>query len=53
MGADHSVAELVPGVSLVQAASLREILVGLGLIVVLSLRPDGHLPECPKKAPAR
>lgn len=46
-------AELVPGLAPVQAASLREMIVGLGLLVVLSLRPQGLLPERPQKAPAR
>jgi branched-chain amino acid transport system permease protein len=45
-------AEAVPGVSALQAASLREIVVGLGLVLVLSLRPEGLLPEQPQKAPA-
>ncbi len=44
--------ELIPGVSPVQAAALREILVGLGLLVVLGLRPEGLLPERSQKAPA-
>lgn len=51
--ATRFIAELAPGVSAVQAASLREILVGLGLVLVLSLRPDGLLPERSQKAPAR
>lgn len=51
--ATRFLAELVPGVSPVQAASLREIIVGLGLVVILSLRPAGLLPERSQKAPAR
>jgi branched-chain amino acid transport system permease protein len=51
--ATRFVAELVPGMSPIQAASLREIIVALGLIVILSLRPDGLLPERSQKAPAR
>ena len=51
--ATRFVAELAPGISPVQAASLREIIVGLGLVVILSLRPNGLLPERPQKAPAR
>ncbi len=44
-------AEAVPGVSALQAASLREIVVGLGLVLVLSFRPEGLLPEQSQKAP--
>jgi branched-chain amino acid transport system permease protein len=45
--------EFAPGVSPLQRAALREILVGLGLVLVLSLRPDGLLPERSQKAPGR
>jgi branched-chain amino acid transport system permease protein len=50
--ATRFLAELAPGISAVQAAALREILVGLGLVVVLGLRPDGFLPERPQRAPS-
>ena len=43
--------ELVPGLQPVQLAALREILVGLALILVLHLRPQGLLPERIPKAP--
>ncbi|MCI0755081.1 branched-chain amino acid ABC transporter permease [Teichococcus vastitatis] len=46
-------AEWLPELSALQRASLREMLVGLGLVVVLSLRPDGLLPERSQKAPSR
>jgi branched-chain amino acid transport system permease protein len=45
-------AELVPGVTPLQAASLREIAVGVALVLVLRLRPQGILPERNQKAPA-
>ncbi|CAH1661365.1 MULTISPECIES: branched-chain amino acid ABC transporter permease [unclassified Chelatococcus] len=51
--ATRFIAELAPGVSAVQAASLREIVVGLGLVLILSFRPDGLLPERSQKAPAQ
>lgn len=44
-------AEMVPGVSPVQAASVREMLVGLALILVLQFRPQGILPERNPLAP--
>jgi len=44
------IAALIPGISAVQAASLREIIVGLSLVVVLSFRPDGLLPEQTQRA---
>ena len=50
--ATRFLAELAPGISALQRAALREILVGLGLVLVLSLRPDGLLPERSQKAPA-
>ncbi len=36
---------IVPGISAVQIASLREALVGLGLLLVMRYRPRGLLPE--------
>jgi branched-chain amino acid transport system permease protein len=44
-------AEVVPGVSPVQAAATREIMVGLALILLLRLKPDGLLPERNQLAP--
>lgn len=44
-------AEVVPGVTPVQAAATREIMVGLALILLLRLRPDGLLPERNQRAP--
>jgi branched-chain amino acid transport system permease protein len=44
-------AEVVPGVSPVQAAATREIMVGLALILLLRLKPEGLLPEQSQKAP--
>jgi branched-chain amino acid transport system permease protein len=44
-------AEVVPGVSPVQAAATREILVGLALILLLRLKPGGLLPERNQTAP--
>lgn len=45
-------AEIVPGVSAVQAAALREMAVGAALILLLRLRPGGLFPERNQKAPA-
>ncbi|WP_426955168.1 branched-chain amino acid ABC transporter permease [Muricoccus radiodurans] len=45
------VAGALPGLTPVRAASLREILVGLLLILLLRLRPEGFLPERNQKAP--
>jgi branched-chain amino acid transport system permease protein len=45
-------AEVVPGVTPVQAAATREILVGLALILLLRLKPDGLLPEQNNRAPS-
>jgi branched-chain amino acid transport system permease protein len=42
---------VVPGLQPVQLAALHEILVGLALILVLHLRPQGILPERIPKAP--
>jgi len=36
---------VLPGISAVQSAALRELLIGAGLIVVLRVRPAGLLPE--------
>jgi branched-chain amino acid transport system permease protein len=41
----------LPGLQAVQLASLREILVGVALILVLHLRPQGILPERIPEAP--
>ena len=41
----------LPGLQPVQLASLREILVGVALILVLHVRPEGILPERIPKAP--
>lgn len=38
-------AEIVPGLQPVQLAALREIMVGVALILVLHLKPQGVLPE--------
>ena len=43
----------LPGLQPVQLAAMREILVGLALILVLHLRPEGLLPERIPKAPPR
>lgn len=45
-------AEVVPGISPVQAAATREIMVGLALILLLRLKPNGLLPEKNQKSPA-
>jgi branched-chain amino acid transport system permease protein len=45
-------AEVVPGVSAVQAAALREMAVGAALVLLLRLRPGGLFPERNQKAPA-
>jgi branched-chain amino acid transport system permease protein len=44
--------EFLPGLQPVQLAALREILIGLALILVLHLRPQGLLPERIPKAPS-
>jgi branched-chain amino acid transport system permease protein len=49
--ATRFMAEAVPGVSPLQAAALREMLVGLALILLLRLKPDGLLPERNQTAP--
>lgn len=43
-------AELVPGMTALRAAALREIIVGASLIVLLRLKPQGLLPERNQKA---
>jgi len=43
--------EWVPGLQAVQVAAMREMLIGLALILVLHLRPQGILPERIPKAP--
>ena len=44
--------EIVPGVSAVQAAALREASVGIALILLLRFRQRGIFPERNQKAPA-
>ena len=44
-------AEIVPGLQPVQVAALREILIGLALLLVLHLRPQGMMPERHPPAP--
>lgn len=43
--------EWVPGLQAVQVAAMREMLIGLALILVLHLRPQGILPERIPRAP--
>lgn len=43
--------EVIPGLQPVQIAALREILIGLALLLVLHLRPEGVLPETQPSAP--
>lgn len=45
------VADVLPGLQPVQLASLREILIGAALLIVLHLKPQGFLPETMPKAP--
>jgi len=49
--ATRFVTQWLPGLQAVQLASLREILVGAALILVLHLRPQGMLPERIPEAP--
>ncbi len=49
--ATRFLAAVVPGLSPLQHAALREILVGVALILVLHLRPQGLLPERIPPAP--
>ncbi|WP_293865385.1 branched-chain amino acid ABC transporter permease [uncultured Alsobacter sp.] len=44
-------AEIVPGLQPVQLAALREIMVGMALILILRLKPQGVLPERNPPAP--
>lgn len=44
-------AEIVPGLAPVQVAAFREILIGLALILVLHVKPQGVLPERIPPAP--
>lgn len=44
-------AEFVPGIEPQQAAAVREMLVGVALLLVLHLRPEGMLPERINTAP--
>lgn len=44
-------AELVPGLQPVQLAAIREMLIGLALLLVLHLRPQGVMPERQPRAP--
>ena len=44
-------AEVVPGLQPVQLAALREIMVGMALILILRLKPQGVLPERTPTAP--
>lgn len=44
-------AELVPGITALQGAALREMSVGIALIALMHLRPDGLLPEMNQTAP--
>ena len=45
------VAAVIPGLEPVQIAAVREMLVGVALILVLRLTPQGVLPERIPKAP--
>ena len=45
------IVELVPAVSAVQRAALKELLIAVALIVVLRLKPSGMLPEQIPPAP--
>ena len=49
--ATRFVAAAMPGVSALQAASLREFMIGLALIALLHWRPDGLLGEKSRPAP--
>jgi branched-chain amino acid transport system permease protein len=44
--------EWLPGLQPVQVAAMREIMIGMALILVLHLKPQGILPERIPKAPA-
>jgi len=43
--------EWIPGVTAVQRAALKELLIAVALIVVLRLKPSGVLPERVPPAP--
>ncbi|ARO16015.1 inner-membrane translocator (plasmid) [Ketogulonicigenium robustum] len=47
------IAHIIPGISAVQAASVREMMVGLALILILQFRAQGVLPEQRLPAPKR
>lgn len=49
--ATRFVSVVVPGMEPVQIASVREMLIGVALILVLRLKPQGVLPERIQKAP--
>jgi branched-chain amino acid transport system permease protein len=49
--ATRFMAELVPGVTPLQAAAARELMVGLALILLLRLKPNGLFPERNQTAP--
>ena len=51
MESTRFLAELVHGVSAVQAAALREIAIGVVLILIMRFRPQGLFPETNQKAP--
>jgi branched-chain amino acid transport system permease protein len=51
--ATRFMAEAIPGVAPVQAAAIREILVGLALILLLRLKPEGLLPERNQMSPRK
>ena len=44
--------EWVPGLQPVQIAAMREMMIGLALILVLHLKPQGIMPERIPQAPA-
>jgi branched-chain amino acid transport system permease protein len=50
--ATRFITEWVPGLQPVQVAALREMMIGLALILVLHLKPQGIMPEQIPKAPA-
>jgi len=45
--------ELIPGVTAVQRAALKELLIAVALILVLRLMPSGLMPERIPRAPRR
>lgn len=50
--ASRFIGEIIPAFSAVQVAALREIIVGLALVLVLRFAPDGLFKEKRQKAPA-